>query len=207
MTPLLASSPAAERNRQPILEVLQRVLPARGTALEIASGTGQHVACFGAALAGWIWQPSDADPQALPAIASWCAEAGLSNVRAPVLLDVLAPQWPSTGPAFHEPFDAVYCANLLHIAPWASCAALMRGAARHLALDGVLVTYGPYFEDGVPPVPGNVTFDASLRERSPQWGIRRLADVAAQANQAGLRLHARHAMPANNLLLVFGRGQ
>ena len=107
MTPLLASSPAAERNRQPILEVLQRVLPARGTALEIASGTGQHVACFGAALAGWIWQPSDADPQALPAIAAWSAQAGLSTVRAPVLLDVLAPQWPATGPAFHEPVDAV----------------------------------------------------------------------------------------------------
>ncbi len=207
MTTPLASSPAADRNKQPILDVLQRLLPARGTALEIAAGTGQHAAWFGAALRGWIWQPTDADPQALPAIAAWSSEAGLTNVRAPLLLDVTAPQWPSDGPAFSDPFDAVYCANMLHIAPWASCPALMRGAARHLALDGVLVTYGPYFEDGVEPAPGNVAFDASLRERDPRWGIRRLADVAAEANRVGLRLQARHPMPANNLLLVFGRGQ
>jgi len=206
MTTPLASSAAAERNKQPILEVLQRVLPARGLALEIASGTGQHAAWFGAAMASWIWQPSDADPQALPAIEAWSQRAGLTNVRAPVLLDVTAPHWPSAGPEFSEPFDAVYCANMLHISPWASCAGLMRGAARHLALDGVLVTYGPYLEDGVPTAPGNLAFDASLRERDPHWGIRRLEDVAAEAARVGLRVQARHAMPANNLLLVFGRG-
>ena len=202
-----ANSPAAERNKQPILEVLQRVLPARGMALEIASGTGQHVVWFGAAMRSWIWQPSDADPLALPAIAAWSADATLTNLRAPVLLDVMAAQWPSPGPAFTESFDAVYCANMLHIAPWPSCAALMRGTAKHLALDGVLVTYGPYFEAGVAPAPGNLAFDASLRERDPRWGIRRLEDVAAEANQVGLRLRARHEMPANNLLLVFNRGQ
>ncbi len=207
MTTPLASSPAAERNKQPILEALLRVLPARGTALEIASGTGQHVAWFGAGMPGWIWQPSDTDPQALPAIAAWSHEAGLTNVRAPVLLDVMAPQWPSAAAPFTEPFDAVYCANMLHISPWATCAALMRGAAHHLALDGVLVTYGPYLEDGVATAPGNLAFDASLRERDPQWGIRRLAEVVAEANRVGLRLQARHPMPANNLLLVFGRGQ
>jgi hypothetical protein len=206
MTTPLASSSAAERNKQPILEVLQRALPARGLALEVASGTGQHVAWFGAAMTGWIWQPSDADPQALPAIEGWSREAGLTNVRAPVLLDVMADHWPSSGPAFGEQFDAVYCANMLHISPWATCAALMRGAARHLALDGVLVTYGPYLEEGVPTAPGNLAFDASLRERDPQWGIRRLQEVAGEAERVGLRLQARHAMPANNLLLVFGRG-
>jgi hypothetical protein len=206
MTTPLASSPAAERNKQPILDLLLRTLPARGTALEIASGTGQHVAWFGAAMASWIWQPSDADPQALPAIEAWSHAAGLTNVRAPVLLDVMAPQWPSQGAAFGEPFDAVYCANMLHISPWPACAALMQGASRHLALDGVLVTYGPYLEDGVPTAPGNLAFDASLRERDPRWGIRRLQDVAAEAERVGLRLQARHAMPANNLLLVFGRG-
>ena len=206
MTTPPATSPAADRNNQPILEVLQRVLPARGLALEIASGTGQHVAWFGAALASWIWQPSDADPHALPAIEAWSQQAGLTNVRAPVLLDVMAQQWPASGPAFSEPFDAMYCANMLHISPWGTCAALMRGAARHLALDGVLVTYGPYLEDGVPTAPGNLAFDASLRERDPQWGIRRIEDVAAAAERVGLRLQARHAMPANNLLLVWGRG-
>lgn len=200
-----AHSPAAERNRQPILDVLQQVLPARGLALEIASGTGQHVAWFGAAMRSWIWQPTDADPQSLPAIAAWTAQAQLTNVRAPLVLDVMAAQWPASAPAFAEPFDAVYCANMLHISPWESCGALMRGSARHLALDGVLITYGPYFEDGVPPAPGNLAFDSSLRERNPQWGIRRLPDVVAQAGQVGLRLQGRHAMPANNLLLVFGR--
>jgi hypothetical protein len=206
MTTPLATSPAADRNKQPILEVLQRVLPARGLALEIASGTGQHVAWFGAAMASLVWQPSDADPQALPAIEAWTRQAGLTNVRAPVLLDVMAAQWPSSGPPFTEPFDAMYCANMLHISPWGTCTALMRGAARHLALDGVLVTYGPYLEDGVPTAPGNLAFDASLRERDPQWGIRRIEDVAAAGDRVGLRLQARHAMPANNLLLVWGRG-
>lgn len=207
MTTPLAISPAAQRNKQPILEVLQRALPVRGTALEIASGTGQHVAWFGASMRGWIWQPSDADPQSLPDIAARSTEAGLINVRAPLRLDVLAPQWPADGPGFAEQFDAIYCANMLHISPWATCSALMRGAARHLALDGVLLTYGPYLEDAVPTAPGNLAFDASLRERDPQWGIRHLADVAGEARHVGLQLRERHQMPANNLLLVFGRGQ
>ena len=196
-------SPAAERNRQPILQVLQALLPATGSALEVASGTGQHAAWFAAALPGWTWQPSDAQAGHLDSITAWCADAGVHNVRTPVLLDVLAPQWPSSGTAFATPFDLVYCANMLHIAPWACCAGLMQGAARHLAPGGHLVTYGPYLEDDVPTAPGNLAFDASLRERNPDWGIRRLHDVAQIAAQAGLRLAARHALPANNLLLVW----
>ncbi|MDB5943799.1 MAG: hypothetical protein JWQ13_3365 [Ramlibacter sp.] len=203
----LTSSLAAERNKQAILEVLRKVLPARGMALEIAAGTGQHAAWFGAGLPGWIWQPTDADPQSLAGIAAWSTQAGLTNVRGPLLLDVTAPRWPSAGPAFTEPFDAIYCANMLHIAPWAACAALMRGSARHLALDGALLTYGPYFEDGMAAADSNVAFDASLRERDPQWGIRRIEDVAAEARKVGLRLQQRHRMPANNLLLVFSRAQ
>jgi hypothetical protein len=201
----LAQSPAADRNKQPILDVLRQVLPAHGIALEIASGTGQHVAWFASALPGWTWQPTDADASALPAISDWVAQAGLANVRPPVLLDVMAPQWPAQGPPFAEPFDAVYCANMLHIAPWATCAALMRGCTRHLAPEGVLVTYGPYLEDDVPTAPGNLAFDQSLRARNAAWGIRRLEDVKREAQDAGLALRERHAMPANNLLLVFGR--
>ena len=196
-------SPAAERNRQPILQVLQALLPATGSALEVASGTGQHAAWFAAALPGWTWQPSDAQAEHLDSITAWCADAGVHNVRPPVLLDVLAPQWPSSGAAFATPFDLVYCANMLHIAPWACCAGLMQGAARHLAPGGHLVTYGPYLEDDVATAPGNRDFDASLHERNPDWGIRRLHDVAQVAAQAGLRLAARHALPANNLLLVW----
>ena len=201
----LPHSPAADRNKQPILEVLRAVLPAAGTALEIASGTGQHAAWFAAALPQWTWQPSDTDADMLPAIAARASEAGLRNVLPPVLLDVMSPQWPSQGAAFAQRFDAIYCANMLHISPWATCAALMQGCARHLAPDGVLVTYGPYLEDGVVTAPGNLAFDESLRARDPAWGLRRLEAVAAEAGRAGLQLRQRHAMPANNVLLVFAR--
>ena len=196
---------AADRNKQPILEVLRQVLPARGTALEIASGTGQHVAWFAAWMPDWNWQPTDAAVTAFPAIAAAIEQAGLLNVRAPLRLDVLSPRWPGQGPPFFKPFDAIYCANMLHIAPWATCGALMRGEARHLGPDGVLVTYGPYFEEDVPTVPSNLAFHQSLRLRNAAWGIRRLQDVAQEAAMAGLRLAARHEMPANNLLLVWER--
>ncbi|WP_332816362.1 DUF938 domain-containing protein [Ramlibacter sp.] len=199
----LPCSPAAERNKEPILAVLRRILGERGTALEIASGTGQHAVWFAAALPGWTWQPTDADAGALPVIAARIAEAGLANVRPPLRLDVMAVQWPSPGAPFVQRFDAIYCANLLHISPWATCAALMRGAARHLAPGATLVTYGPYLEDGVPTAPGNLGFDQNLRAHDRSWGIRRLEDVVAEANRAGLGLRRRHAMPANNLLLEF----
>jgi len=198
-------SPAAERNRQPILEVLQQVLPAQGAALEIASGTGQHVAWFAAGLPGWNWQPSDAQVDGFASIGWWCADAGVTTVAQPVVIDVLASRWPSVGAEFSVRFDAIYCANMLHISPWPTCAALMRGAARYLTADGVLITYGPYLERDVLTSRGNVDFDASLRETNAAWGIRALADVTQQAAVAGLRLSARIQMPANNLLLVFKR--
>lgn len=203
--PVLPHSPAAERNKQAILDVLRSVLPARGTALEIASGTGQHVAWFAAALPGWTWQPTEADAGLLPAIGERVAQEALTNVRPPLLLDVTASRWPSGGTEFEPGFDAIFCANMLHIAPWACCAGLMQGAARYLAPSGVLVTYGPYLEDEVTTAPSNLAFDASLKSRAGQWGLRRREDVEAEAARAGLALRQRHAMPANNLLLVFGR--
>ena len=194
-------SPAADRNKQPILDVLRQVLPERGNALEIASGTGQHVAWFAAGLPHWTWQPTDAQPGALNSIAAWVSGQGLANVRPPLLLDVMAPEWlPGSAQ-----FDLIYCANMLHIAPWETCAALMHGSARHLAPGGVLVTYGPYLEGGVPTSAGNLAFDQSLRAQNPAWGIRLREDVEQVAAGAGLRLAARHAMPANNLLLVWCR--
>lgn len=191
-------SPAAERNRGPLLEVLQATLPQRGSLLEIASGTGEHAAHFAAHLPQWAWQPSDVEPAAFASIQAWTA--GLANVRAPLQLDVTAPNWPLAGRV-----DAMFCANLLHIAPWAVCAALMQGAARHLAIDGVLITYGPYKVEGEPLAPGNQAFDADLRARNSAWGLRWLHDVAAAAEAAGLRLEQRIAMPANNLSLVWRR--
>lgn len=194
-------SPSAERNKHPILEVLRTVLPERGRALEIASGTGQHVVWFAKQLPQWTWQPSDVHRGALYNIEVRTSEAALDNVYAPLLLDVLAPQWPLGD----DTFNMVLCINMLHIAPWASCAALMQGCARHLAPGGMLVTYGPYFEADMAPAPSNQAFDASLREHDPSWGIRRLEEVEAAALACGLVLQNRRTLPANNLLLVFVR--
>jgi len=193
----LPFSPAAERNAGPILDVLQRLLPAQAKVLEVASGTGQHAAHFAAAQPGWTWQPTEADAEALPAIAARCA--GRANVRAPLVLDVLVQPWPVSPGGF----DAVFCANLIHIAPWPTCAALTAGATQALVPAGLLVLYGPYFVDGEAIAPGNRDFDADLRSRHPAWGLRRLAEVVDEARHAGLALEQRFDMPANNLMLVF----
>jgi hypothetical protein len=207
------SSLAAERNRQPILDVLCRVLPPSGRALEIASGSGQHVSWFARHLPQWTWQPTEFAAASLPSIAAWsvlgdddvaespsasASPGPLPNVRAPLQLDVCAETWPVTGT-----FDAITCVNMLHASPPATLPGLMRGAGRHLAPHGVLVTYGPYVLDDAPLAPSNVEFDTWLKSRDPSWGIRRLADVVAHARVAGLRLRERVAMPANNFMLVF----
>lgn len=195
----LPFSPAADRNKQPILERLQALLSPQAQVLEVASGTGQHAAHFAAAQAGWQWQPTDYAAEALPAIAARCAP--WPQVRPPVRLDVTQHPWP------FEPqtFDAIYCANMLHASPWATCPGLMQGAAAHLRPSGVLLLYGPYVVEGEPTAPGNLAFDADLRARNPEWGLRTLAAVCAAGEAVGLQLQARHAMPANNLLLVFQR--
>ena len=201
-----AFSPAAERNKQPILTQLQRLLPASGTALEIASGTGQHVAWFAAALPSWTWQPSDAEDEGFGTITANTRSAGLRNVREALQVDVLSPTWLQAAcpPLGNELFDVIFCANMLHIAPWATCATLMQGAVKRLAPAGQLITYGPYFEDGVAASAGNLAFEESLRASNPAWGIRRREDVESAAHAAGLVLTMRVAMPSNNLLLVFG---
>jgi hypothetical protein len=195
----LPHSPAAERNQQPILAHLKDILGARGTALEIASGTGQHAVGFAQSLPGWTWQPTESDPRMLRVIADRLAQSHLANVLAPRLLDVTASRWPAS----EEKFDAIFCANMLHIAPWEACLGLMAGAAGQLRPGGLLITYGPYFEADVPPAPSNVAFDESLRAQNPTWGIRALDAVVTEARRNGLELAQRHPMPANNLLLVF----
>lgn len=194
-------SPAADRNAAPILARLQALLPAHGLMLEIASGTGQHAAAFSKGLPGWEWQPTDFEARSLESIRAWCVD--LHNVRPPVQLDVLSEPWPATLP---DRVDGVFCANMIHIAPWACTAALMQGAARVLAGTGVLITYGPYLEENLPTAPSNLAFDADLRSRNPAWGLRQLSDVAQAAEHAGLQLRERIALPANNLLLVWARG-
>jgi SAM-dependent methyltransferase len=197
-------SPSADRNKHPILEVLQKRLPETGTALEIASGTGQHVQWFAKHLPGWTWQPTEVQRGALYNIEAVVEAAELDNVREALQLDVRSAPWFADAPEAPR-FDLILCINMLHIAPWDACPALMRGAAQYLAPGGVLVTYGPYFEHGVAPTASNQEFDQSLRAHDASWGIRQLQDVEHEAALAGLRLAERHALPAHNLLLVWER--
>jgi SAM-dependent methyltransferase len=190
-------APAAERNREPILAVLRRVLPRHGSVLEVASGTGQHVAHFAAALPDLVWQPSERDPESLPSIVAW--SRGLPNVLPPIVLDVTAEPWPI------GTCDALFNANTIHIAPWDAGLALLRGAGRHLRPGGVLVLYGPYRIGGAHTAPSNDAFDADLRRRDPAWGVRDLEAVLDAAAAQGLRLVERVAMPANNQTLVLRR--
>ncbi len=197
--PIAQLSPAVARNRDPILAVLRRHLPAQGTVLEIAAGTGEHAAYLAPQFPHLVWQPSDADPDALASIEAHRAAAGAPNLRAPIALDVTAPAWPVTRA------DAVLSINMIHISPWAAAQGLMAGAARLLPEGGVLYLYGPFKENGEHTAPSNATFDASLRARDPEWGVRDTGEVRALADRHGFNFVERVAMPANNLSLVFRR--
>ncbi|WP_082728057.1 DUF938 domain-containing protein [Burkholderia mayonis] len=190
-------APATERNREPILDVLKRVLPARGIVLEIASGTGQHAVHFAAALPDLVWQPTDTEAAARASIAAWAADAALPNLRAPLALDVCVEPWPLAAA------DAIVCINMIHIAPWAAACALFDGAARVLPDGGVLYLYGPYRRGGAHTAESNAQFDAQLRSRDPAWGVRDLEAVAELGRAAGLALDEIVEMPANNLSVVF----
>ena len=191
MTNELLTSPAAERNKEPILTVLETVLPASGSVLEIASGSGQHVCYFATELPGIRWQPTEPDGASREAIVTRIRESGLTNIEDPLPLDVREPRWPVAAS-----YDAVLCINMVHISPWTATEGLMAGAGRVLRPGGVLFLYGPYVEDGVETAPSNLAFDADLR---------RLEDVKALAQGCGLVLVRRVSMPANNLSLVFER--
>jgi hypothetical protein len=195
----LLTSAAAERNKDPILHVLETVLPEKGSVLEIASGTGQHVCFFAAALPGIRWQPTEPDGASREAIGIRIREARLENIDPPIALDVLEPLWPLTGG-----FDAVLCVNMIHISPWAATHALFRGASRALGTQGLLILYGPFLENGT-AVQSNLDFDASLKRRNPEWGLRDLNEVTRVANAHGLQRQQIVRMPANNLTVVFSK--
>jgi hypothetical protein len=193
------TAPAVARNRDPILAVLREVLPAAGTVLEIASGTGEHAVHFAAALPHLVWQPTDPDAQARGSIAAHAAAAGLSNLLPPLELDAAAPVWPVTRAA------SLVSINMIHISPWRATQGLMAGAARVLPAGAPLYLYGPYRRHGQHTAPSNAAFDESLRARDPEWGVRDLDEVVALAAGHGLALQRSVAMPANNLSVIFRR--
>lgn len=196
-------APAVARNRDAILAVLPGHLPASGTVLEVASGSGEHAAYFAPRLGtDLIWQPSDADPLAAAGIDAHAAAAACDRIRPALHLDVSRTGW-QTGLRF----DAVFCANMIHIAPFEAAVGLIRGAGAGLPADGPLILYGPFRRRGRHTAPSNAAFDDSLKARDSRWGVRDLEEeIMPLAAAAGLRLAAVEAMPANNLTVVFRRG-
>lgn len=199
MKELRRSAPAALRNREPIAQGLTEWLPARGLVLEVASGTGEHVIHFAGRFPDLEWQPSDLDPDSLASIQAWRDSAALPNVREPIAIDAAMPDWPI------DRADAVLSINMVHISPWASALGLLDGATRVLPPGAPLILYGPWLKDDIPTAPSNLAFDADLKRRNPDWGLRRVKDFAAAGQQRGLAHVDSRAMPANNLMLLFRR--
>ncbi len=193
-------SAAASRNRGPILDVLGQILPKQGLVLEIASGSGEHVAHFAAGLPNLTFAPSDPNPKARDSIAAWIAYAGVKNVLPPLSLDAATSSWPIEG------VDAIICLNMVHISPWAATVGLIGNAGAILPPGAPLYLYGPYKRDGRHTAPSNAEFDAGLRAQNSAWGVRDLEAVADLARGAGFDGPEIMQMPANNLSLIFRRG-
>lgn len=190
-------APATERNREPIAAVLMEELPASGTVLEIASGTGEHALHFAPLAPGLLWQPSDYDEEALASIAAWRGEAGLPTILPPLRIDASSSEWPIATA------DAIFCANMVHISPLAATEGLLAGAGRLLSNDAPLILYGPFIEADLVTVPSNLAFDESLKSRDPSWGLRELSWVDQLAEAAGFKRTRRVVMPANNLIVIY----
>ncbi|MGD9545288.1 MAG: DUF938 domain-containing protein [Methylocystis sp.] len=192
-------APSTARNRQLILDVLRDVLPSEGVALEIASGAGEHATFFAEHLPALTFCPSDPSAEARESISAWIAATGLTNVRAPLALDVEASPWPVNAA------DAIICINMIHISPWSATQALLEGAAGILPAGAPLYLYGPYRRGGAHTAPSNAEFDASLRARNAAWGVRDLEEVVSVAREKGFRETQVLEMPANNLSVIFRR--
>jgi SAM-dependent methyltransferase len=199
---------AFHRNHQPIWQILQKFLDGKsGDALEAGSGTGQHVVHFARQNPDIVWWPSDLNQAHLNSIEAWRTHAALSNVRPPLRIDFSDPQWiPATQDGGVLPkLLAVFCANVIHIAPWRVAEGLFAGAGNFLRADGRLLLYGPFKREGKHTALSNAVFDASLRERDSEWGVRDIADLQKLAERAGLALCEIAEMPANNQILTFER--
>jgi SAM-dependent methyltransferase len=199
---------AFHRNHESIWAVLQKFLAGKsGDVAEVGSGTGQHVVHFAKHTPDIIWLPSDLNERHLKSIEAWRAHTGLPNIRPPLRIDLTDPAWcppmhDGSGPA---ELLAVFCANVIHIAPWRVAEGLFAGASRYLRSDGRLFLYGPFKRDGKHTAMSNAVFDTSLREQDADWGVRDIADLEKLAAGVGLALVEAVQMPANNMILVFGR--
>lgn len=194
------SAPAALRNREPIAKVLADWLPASGLVLEVASGTGEHVVHFAGRFPDLEWQPSDVNPGAIESIREWRAEAGLANLREPLVIDSAETDWPI------ERADAVLNINMVHISAWASALGLLDGSERLLGPGAPLILYGPWLSDWIATAPSNLAFDTDLRRRNAEWGLRRIEDFASEAEARDLHFVEQREMPANNLMILFRKG-
>jgi hypothetical protein len=201
-------APAFHRNHQAIWAVLQPFLAGKsGDVVEAGSGTGQHVADFARHTPEIIWWSSDLNAQHLRSIDAWRAHTGLANIRPPLRIDLSDPAWCAAMQDGSGPGQllAVFCANVIHIAPWRVAEGLFAGAGRYLRADGRLFVYGPFKRDGKHTALSNAVFDTSLRDRDAEWGVRDIGDLRKLGDGAGLNLIKIVDMPANNLILVFGR--
>jgi SAM-dependent methyltransferase len=190
------ASRSAERNREPIAEVLSQVLPQSGLVLEVGSGTGEHAVHFARRMPHLTWQPSEQDNDCLRSISAWVALEAHANLRQPLYLDVADAQWAIAAA------DAVVCINMIHIAPWSATQALLRGAGRILPTGGLLCLYGPYRVAGKHTSASNRAFDAQLREVNSEWAVRDLDAVSNEARALNIELERTFQMPANNLIAV-----
>ena len=196
-------APATQRNREPIFEILSRVLVQKSNILEIASGTGEHAVYFASRLKSYRWIPSDTNPTSWESIVAWKQAEAVANLEQPLSIDVTQANWQQQVAELN--IDAIVNINMIHIAPWQACLGLMTGAGQILPPGGVLYLYGPYKRNGEHIAPSNANFDRSLRDRNSEWGVRDLEAVEEAAAAENLRLQQVIEMPANNLSVIFSR--
>lgn len=197
-------APATQRNREPILKVLQRILPSTGTILEIASGTGEHAVFFAPRLSGRKWLPTDINYLSLASISAWLEQEPSDKIYPPILLNVCENIWAiEQENQYLAEITAIVNINMIHIAPWSACLGLIAGAGRILPQNGILYLYGPFKQNGQHTAPSNAAFDEMLKSQNPAWGVRDLEEVMAVAKMQNLQWRETISMPANNLSVIF----
>lgn len=204
------SSPSAQRNREPIQQVLARFLPERSRVLEVAAGTGEHALYLSGRLDVAHWWPSDLGQESIDSINAWRQTQACAALHPAIRMDISKPvaelirTLEQAGVSSPE-FDAIVCINMVHISPWQATEGLLDAAGALLRKQGILYLYGPWKRQGMHTAPSNAAFDADLRSRDPAWGVRDLETVEGLASKARLKLLEVTAMPANNFSLVFKR--